>query len=291
MALHEGTGGLAPQKGILDNLTFRMEKVTVSFRERVERRLYKKEREYEVEQLMKEKRSEEYEVLEEVFDRSTLMVIYDFLNKGTIEEIYGVVKSGKESRVYWAKDGQGNELAIKIYLTISSEFRKGILQYIEGDYRFKGVRHDTRSLIFAWALKEFRNLEQATSAKVMVPKPIAVKNNVLIMTFIGKKGVSAPSMKESAPKHPEKIYRSLLSSLRRLYSRAELVHGDLSEYNIMIWRGRPVLFDMSQAVPLSHPMADLLLHRDLTNLNRYFSRLGVEVPSVEECYRKVAGRG
>lgn len=263
----------------------------MSFRKRVEKRLHKKEKDYETERLMKEKRSEEYEVLEEVFDRSTLMVIYDFLNKGVIDEIHGVVKAGKESRVYWGKDKQGNELAIKIYLTVSAEFRKGMLKYIEGDPRFKNVRRDTRSLVFAWAQKELRNLEQATAAKVRVPKPIAVKKNVLIMDFIGKNGVSAPSMKERPPKNSEKTYRTLLTYLRRLYRKAELVHGDLSEYNIMIWRGRPVLFDVSQAVPLSHPLADLLLRRDLENLNRYFSRLGVEVPSIEEYYRKVTGHG
>jgi len=263
----------------------------VSFRRHVEKRLHKKEKRYETEQLMKEKRSEEYEVLEEVFDRSTLMVIYDFLNKGTINEIYGVVRAGKESRVYWGKDKHGRELAIKIYLTVSAEFRKGMLKYIEGDPRFKGVKHDSRSLIFAWAQKEFKNLELATSAKVRVPKPIAVKNNVLIMEFIGKNGVTAPSMKEQPPSNPEKIYNILLKYLAKLYAKAELVHGDLSEYNIMIWKGRPILFDMSQAVPLSHPMAEFLLHRDLANLNRFFSRLGVNVLSLEECYNKVTGYG
>jgi len=98
-------------------------------------------------------------------------------------------------------------------------------------------------------------------------------------------------MKEQPPKNPEKIYKILLDHLRRLYLKANLVHGDLSEYNIMIWKSRPILFDMSQAVLLSHPMADFFLHRDLTNLNRYFKRLGVRVPSVEECYRQVTGRG
>ena len=263
----------------------------MSFRKNVRKKLYKKERRYESEQLMKEKRSEEYEVLEEVFDRSTLMVIYEFLNKGTIDEIHGVVKAGKEARIYWGKNKQGKELAVKIYLTVSAEFKKGILKYIEGDPRFKGLRHDTRSLIFAWAQKEFKNLEQALSVKVKVPRPVAVRNNVLIMEFIGKDGVSAPLMKEIPPKNPEKIYEILLMYLGKLYVEAELVHGDLSEYNIMIWRGRPILFDMSQAVLLSHPMADFLLRRDLTNLNKYFTRLGVKVPSVEECHRMVTSHG
>jgi len=124
-----------------------------------------------------------------------------------------------------------------------------------------------------------------------VPKPIVVRNNVLVMEFIGKDGVSAPSMKELRPKNPEKTYHVLLAYLQKLYGRAELVHGDLSEYNIMIWNGKPVIFDMSQAVLISHPMAGFLLKRDLTNLNKFFSRLGISVLSTEECYRQVTGRG
>jgi RIO kinase 1 len=263
----------------------------MSYRKHVDQRLLKKEKGYETDQLMKEKRSEEYEVLEEVFDRSTLMLIYDFMNKGAINEIHGVVRAGKESRVYWGKDKEGKELAIKIYLVVSAEFRKGLVKYIEGDPRFKGVRHDTRSLIFAWAQKEFKNLELAGRARVRVPRPIAVRDNVLIMEFIGENGETAPSLKEKNPEHPEELYKTLLTYVQRLYRKAGLVHGDLSEYNIMVWRGRPIIFDMSQAVPLVHPMSDFLLRRDLTNFNKYFSRLGVKVPSVEESYKRVTGHG
>jgi RIO kinase 1 len=233
--------------------------------------------------------SSERATVEEVFDQSTLMVIYDFLNKGVLDEIHGVVNAGKEARVYWSKNKEGKELAVKIYLTSSAEFLKGMRKYIEGDKRFKGVKRDTRSLIFTWAQKEFRNLLQATRAKVLVPKPIAVEKNVLVMEFIGKDGVSAPSLREQAVNKPEKVYSRLLISLERLYRKAELVHGDLSEYNIMMWKGKPVIFDMSQAVPTSHPMAEFLLRRDLANVNRFFSRLGVKVIPVEEAFKQVVG--
>jgi RIO kinase 1 len=233
--------------------------------------------------------SSERATLEEVFDQSTRMVLYHFLSKGVIDEVHGVVNAGKEARVYWGKNKEGKELAVKIYLTSSAEFLKGMRKYIEGDRRFKNVKHDTRSLIFAWAQKEFRNLEQAAGARVRVPKPIAVKNNVLVMEFIGKDGVSAPSMKEQTPRDPQKVYSLLLTYLKRLYRKADLVHGDLSEYNIMMWKGKPVIFDVSQAVPISHPMAEFLLRRDLENVNRFFSRLGVKVISVDEAYKQVAG--
>jgi len=253
----------------------------------VDKRLEEKEKRYETEQLLKKKRSEEYEVLEEVFDKSTLMTIYGLLNKGVIDEIHGVVKAGKEARIYWGKDREGKELAIKIYLTIASEFKKGKLRYIIGDPRFAHVRRETRSIVFAWALKEFKNLKLALKAKVKVPKPFVVKKNVLVMQFIGKNGIPAPNLKELPPKNPELIYNELLTYIRRLYQKSKLIHGDISEYNIMVWRGRPVLFDMAQAVLLSHPMATTLLRRDLQNLHRYFKKQGVEVLSTDETYRKV----
>jgi len=233
--------------------------------------------------------SSERATVEEVFDQATRMVLYSFLNSGVLYEVHGVVNAGKEARVYWGKNKEGKELAVKIYLTASAEFKKGMLKYIEGDYRFKGVKRDTRSLIFAWAQKEFRNLEQASRAKVRVPKPVAVKNNVLVMEFIGEDGVNAPSLKEQLPSNPEKVYNKLLTYLGRLYRKAELVHGDLSEYNIMMWKNNPVIFDVSQAVPTSHPMAEFFLRRDLANVNRFFSRLGVKVLSVDEAYKQVVG--
>ncbi len=263
----------------------------MSHRARVEGKIKRREKRYETERLMREKRSEEYEVLEEVFDRSTLMTIYDFLNKGTIDQIFGAVKAGKESKLYWGKDKNGNLLAIKIFLTISAEFRRGMIPYIEGDPRFAHIKRDTRSLVYAWAQKEFKNLWQAVDAGVSVPKPIAVSHNVLIMEFIGENGVSAPLLREIEVKNPTRIYNQVLVSLKKLYRKAKLVHGDLSEYNIMIWKNKPIIFDVSQAVPLEHPMANQLLRRDLENLNRYFKRLGVQVLSPEESYRRVTGSG
>ena len=234
--------------------------------------------------------SNERATVEEVFDQTTRMVVFSLLNDGVIYELNGVVSSGKEARVYWATDKEGKDLAVKIYLTSSAEFKKGMLKYIEGDPRFKSVKRDTRSLFAVWAQKEFRNLKEASEAKVRVPKPIAVKSNVVVMEFIGKEGVSAPSLKEDPPANPERVYKQLVVYLKRLYQAAKIVHGDFSEYNVMIWKGRPVVFDLSQAVSVEHPMADFMLQRDLTNLNRFFSRLGVKVISVEELHKMVVGK-
>ncbi|MEM1550470.1 MAG: serine protein kinase RIO, partial [Candidatus Bathyarchaeia archaeon] len=233
--------------------------------------------------------SEEYEVLEEVFDKSTLMTIYELMNDGVIKEIHGVVDSGKESRVYWGIGPNDKEIAIKIFLTVSADFRRGRLPYIVGDPRFKSVKRDIRYLVYQWAQKEFRNLKLAYEARVRVPYPIAIKKNVLVMKFIGRNGASAPLLKDSRLGNPERIYRNILLHLKRLYKDAKLVHGDLSEYNIMVWRGRPVLFDFSQAVSIEHPAANQFLIRDIENINRFFSKIGINVIDVEEIYRVVTG--
>ncbi|MEM3087895.1 MAG: serine protein kinase RIO, partial [Candidatus Bathyarchaeia archaeon] len=222
---------------------------------KVEEKLLRKERKYEVEQRMKEKRSEDREVFEEVFDQTTLLTIYDLLNRGVIDRLHGVVKAGKESRVYRGVDPKGRDLAVKIYLTTSAEFRRGMMPYIQDDPRFLQARQETKSLIYAWALREFRNLQKAYRAGVPVPKPIAVSKNVLVMEFIGKDGVPAPLLKDEPPKKPNQTYNHILKYVKQLYQKADLVHGDLSEYNIMMWKNQPVIFDISQAVPSQHPMA------------------------------------
>ena len=263
----------------------------MSFRDKVDKRLSRKQKAYEIEALMKNKRSEDFQVIEEVFDKSTLMVIYDFMNKGIIDEIHGVVNAGKEARIYWGKDPDRKELAIKIYLTSSAEFKKGMLPYIEGDPRFTHVRRDTRSLIYTWAQKEFKNLQRAKEAGVNVPEALAVQKNVLIMEFIGKDGERAPLMKETVLENAEKVFKSLMTSMKWLYSKAGLVHADLSEYNIMIWKEKPVIFDVAQSVLISHPMADRFLRRDLENLHRYFKRQVPDIYSVDEMYEKVVSSG
>ncbi len=223
-----------------------------------------------------------YETVEEVFDRATLMALYELINKGFISEMFGVVNAGKEARVYWAKDAENNDVAIKIYLTSSAEFRRSMSMYIEGDPRFEGVKRDTRSLIYAWARKEFRNLQRAYDAGVRVPKPIAVNKNILVMEFIGENGVPAPLLKDYLPQNIKGFFNVVLGYVKKLYNKAKLVHADLSEYNIMVWEEKPVFIDIGQAVLLSHPMADYFLVRDLSNILRFFSKIGLEVPSLEE---------
>jgi RIO kinase 1 len=254
-----------------------------------ERKLRRKVAHYEIHELMKEKRSEEMDSLEEVFDRSTLMIIYKLLNRGTIKSIFGVLRSGKEARIYWGYGKKKEPIAVKIFLTTSGEFKRGRLAYVRGDERFKSTRSDTRSLVNLWASKEFRNLEQAKSAGVRVPSPIKVIGNVLVMEFIGKNGNPAPLLRETPLDHPGRVYDKIAEAVKTLYQKAQLIHGDLSEYNIMMLGKQPVLIDFAQAVPTEHPMAANFLRRDLDQLNSYFTKIGVTVAPVERLTRWVTG--
>jgi len=212
-------------------------------------------------------------VFEEVFDRQTLMVLYDIMNANVFSYLNGVVASGKESRVYWGVKHDNSSVAVKIYLVASAEFKRR-LQYIAGDPRFSSVKKGMRNIVHLWARKEFKNLKTAYGAKVLVPKPLYVKDNVLVMEFIGENGVAAPTINtcEVTQKH----YTDVLKAMAKLY-RAKLVHADLSEYNIFLHGKKLVLFDFGSAVDIAHPNSQEFLVRDISNVNRFFSKKGIKV--------------
>lgn len=233
------------------------------------------------------------ETVEEVFDYKTVLTIYDLINSKCITQIKGVISAGKESRVYWGKGSKGEDLAIKIYLTSTAEFRKGILKYIIGDPRFEGVKiSTTKKLMNVWARKEFSNLKKMWEAGVRVPKPYCVKNNILVMEFIGYEGRRAPLLKEIELSESEaiKIFNDIIENVRIMYQEAMLVHADLSEYNVMLFNGNVVLIDVSQAVHLSHPNSFNFLIRDLNNIRNYFIKTGIDVPSIDDLISYVTSK-
>jgi len=250
-----------------------------------EQDLRRREARYDRERRVRLKVSEDVETLEEVFDGRTLMTVMHMLNTGKLRELQGTLKSGKESRIYHGIDSAGKDIAVKIYLTSSAIFRQGRLKYIRGDPRFKDVAHDTRSLVDQWALKEFKNLELAREAELTVPTPIHVEKNVLLMEFIGANGVPAPHLRDVPLQDATSWYRKIVEMVHILHERAKLVHGDLSEYNILVPDGYPVLIDFAQAVTTEHPEAMEFLRRDIDNLNNYFKALHVRTKTFERMFK------
>ncbi len=252
---------------------------------KLEQRLYRYIKEYK----FREKDIDERETEEEVFDENTLKTLYELSNEGVINELYGVVSAGKESRVYAGLDGEGNPIAIKIFLIQTAEFRKGRMKYIIGDPRFESVGRSMHKIVYLWTQKEFRNLKVAYEAGVYVPKPIAFKNNVLVMEFIGEDFTPAPLIKDYKRVTNYMLYQ-ILRQIYLLYNEAELIHTDLSEYNIFYYKRKPVIFDFGQAVSTKHPMAETFLIRDISNILNFFRNRGVEVDiTVDEVLEYIKG--
>src|SRR5207245_10028859 len=90
------------------------------------------------------------------------MTISKLINSGTISYVNGVVGSGKESKMYWAVDPDGNNIALKIYLVTASNFKKR-MPYLVDDPRFSRIKKGTRNMVELWAQKEFSNLTQCVT--------------------------------------------------------------------------------------------------------------------------------
>jgi RIO kinase 1 len=218
-----------------------------------------------------------FETVEEVFDRATVLALLELKQRGCLSKLSGVVSAGKEARVYLAKGESGEYVAVKIYLTATAEFKKGIWKYIKGDPRYEWVLSlPTHKLMSVWARKEFSNLKRMYGASVSVPKPICVYRNILVMEFIGENGVRAPLLKEAAEAglldrdFAVQIFTEIVRNVYRMYWYAGLVHGDLSEYNVMLHGDRVYIIDVSQAVKLEHPNSHMFLYRDISNIVKFF---------------------
>lgn len=210
-----------------------------------------------------------------VFDRRTIQALHRLATRGYFEMVEHVISTGKEAHVFQARDASGNARAVKVYKTGTSDFNKMHI-YIHGDRRFGRVKGNKRDLVLAWTQKEFKNLLLLNKAGVACPMPIAFFENVLVMEFIGKKGKAAPTLREAPAKDTKKAYKALVGFLARMLFKAELVHADFSEYNILNDNERLVVIDVGQAVLTSHPEAEAFFERDLRNAANYFSKRGLE---------------
>ena len=225
--------------------------------------------------------------VDSVFDERMYLQLNKLLKTGTLNRIEGIISAGKEANVYLAYGQNNEEYAIKIY-KIDTNTSRWMRNYIIGDPRFKKIPNNVSKIIYLWAGKEFKNLKRAYKVGLSVPEPMYVKNNVLIMEYIGFESIPAPKLKEiKAPKDPINLLNEILNFMKDLYQKANLVHGDLSEFNILYHNQKPVVIDISQAVTVHHPKAEVYLVRDITNIFNYFEKIGVEVPNPEEFYYEV----
>ncbi|MFB6123936.1 MAG: serine/threonine-protein kinase Rio1 [Haloferacaceae archaeon] len=234
------------------------------------------------------KDADQFKVEQAVFDDATFAAIYKLVQDGYIEAFGGPISTGKEANVYEALGGEGRDVAVKIYRINASNFRQ-MREYLEGDPRFESIGSDKKQVVLAWTKKEFANLERARQAGVHVPRPIAVERNVLVMELVGLVEDRARRLAEVTVENPETAYEVVREYMRRLHS-AGLVHGDLSEYNLIVHEGELYVIDLGQAVTVHHPHADDFLERDCRNVADFFSRQGLDC-SASDLYAFVTAEG
>jgi RIO kinase 1 len=215
----------------------------------------------------------------------------DWLVPGERHDELGILKTGKESEVYLvARSGDG-----RTCLLAEKRFRARDRRLFRDDYLYRGVwgegtkrehramKRNTRfgheAVHSMWIWNEWHSLTRMYEAGVTVPPPVELLDDGYRMAFVGEADRAAPRLAEiDLPRaEAEGAWRALLDDVARMIE-ADLVHGDLSAYNVLWWRDRPVIIDFSQSVDVvTHPAARMLVERDLRALSTYFARRGVEV--------------
>mgnify|MGYP003322594531 FL=1 len=122
-----------------------------------------------------------------------------------------------------------------------------------------------------------------------VPEPLYNLKNVLVMEFIGDDESPSPRLKDVKVEDPMSVFEELLEMAAVIWQTCDLVHADLSEYNILWHDGRPWVIDAGQAVITRHPSAQEFLVRDVTRLIQWVGRQGHHVDVAESLVRVLDG--
>jgi RIO kinase 1 len=217
-------------------------------------------------------------------------VLEPFIADGLVDSLLFPIKSGKEAHVYCCRAGDkvaADLVAIKIYKPRSTRSFRNDAVYQEGrvilDARAR--RAVARSTAYGqqvhsalWTNHEWEMLRLLHAAGGDVPKPISHSAEALLLEYIGGADAAAPLLKDHnlTPGEAGPLFERLLDNIQ-LFLEYNVVHGDLSPYNVLLLEGRPVVIDFPQAVdPRFNANAFELLRRDIQNLARYFQRAGVE---------------
>ena len=169
------------------------------------------------------------------------------------------------------------EYAIKIYKTSILVF-KDRDKYVSGEHRWRRgyCKSNPRKMVKVWAEKEMRNYRRLATAGIKCPIPILLKSHVLIMEFLGQGGWPSPRLKDATltERRMREAYVQTVVIMRDMYQKCKLVHGDLSEYNLLWHNNEVFVIDVSQSVETDHPSALDFLRKDAANVNDFFRKTG-----------------
>ena len=210
------------------------------------------------------------------------------VDEGVIDSVVRQLMSGKEAMVFVVRCGAETRCA-KVYKEADKRSFRQAVDYTENRKTknsrqaramAKGTRFGREAQEKAWQSAEVGALFRLAAAGVRVPRPYNFHAGVLLMELVtGDDGNAAPRLNdvELAPEIAVGLHRRLIGEVVRMLG-AGIVHGDLSEFNILLGADGPVIIDLPQAVDAAgNNHAQRMLLRDVDNLRRFFGRFAPEL--------------
>ncbi|MEM7535384.1 MAG: RIO1 family regulatory kinase/ATPase [Chloroflexota bacterium] len=233
---------------------------------------------------------------EETFLLNSVRLFYE---EELISDILAQVKGGKEASVYRceATPATGVKLlAAKVYRPRQFRNLRNDKMYREGrklmsptggpvekvDSRTRRALKNKSSYgaqvsHTSWLMHEFATLEKLYNAGAAVPKPYTASENAILMGYVGDAGVAAPTLQEVSMDRDEahELFQEVIRNIELMLA-FDLIHGDLSAFNILYWEGQITLIDFPQVVSTAgNPNARQILQRDVQRVCEYFENQGV----------------
>src|SRR5256885_12186133 len=218
--------------------------------------------------------------------------LQSLIDDGVIDEVLRSLKSGKEATVYVVRSGNQVRCA-KVYRDMAQRSFQKRAQYQEGRKvrgsrqaraMNKSTRFGRKEQEAAWKNAEVDALYQLVAAGVRVPQPYGYFNDVLIMELVtDEAGNPAPRLGEVdlLPEIAREYHQFLIRQIVLMLS-VGLIHGDLSEFNVLVGPEGPVIIDLPQAVNAAgNNGAFAMLERDVNNIRNTLGRFAPELLETE----------
>ena len=207
---------------------------------------------------------------------------------GVVDAVIRQLMSGKEAMVFIVRCGEENRCA-KVYKEANKRSFRQAVSYTEGRKTKnsrrarameKGTRYGRKVQEESWQSAEVDALYRLAAAGVRVPRPYNFHEGVLLMELVtDADGNPAPRLNdvEFTAEDARTHHHTLMIQVVRMLC-AGVVHGDLSEYNVLVGSDGPVIIDLPQAVDAAgNNHAGSMLERDVGNLTNYFGRFAPEL--------------
>jgi RIO kinase 2 len=212
------------------------------------------------------------------------IALNSLVKRNLISSMGKSIGMGKESDVFEVLSDSGKELVIKFYRIGRLSFRS---TRRTRSYTSPETQHQWLSINIAAAQKEALGLKRAQEAGIEVPELVARDRHAVLMSEIH--GTMLFKCTAEDIKKPKQLLKKILEDLRKAYA-ADMINGDVSEFNILFDGELPWIIDWPQFVPVSHANAEEMLQRDVQNAASFFERKFGLKYVLEEALDYVKGR-